>query len=263
MEKMKKSRNFEYSAVRDLSIIELSPSLSAVLACDSSGGAGPLPADKVAATGREVGYWSLKVPLMELLAAGVTPAYIVNTLSIPLNPHGRDIVAGIKDTMERLGFDVPITGSDEVNIPTIQTGVGVTVIGFADPSDLRLGNARSGNTVFAVGTLTGGLDGWARYQQLKKTIAERNLVARPETVLELIDDERVTEVLPVGSRGVRWELTQLADTAKLEYSLTSPQIDLDSSAGPSDLIIVSANGLQTSELSSVTGLPVERVAILK
>jgi hypothetical protein len=240
--------------VRDLLIVD-SAEMALVIACDSNAASGPKPADHLAQDPRTTGYSAAKVPLMEVIASGATPLVLIDNLCCELDPTGRGILEGINEALCETVGGVTVTGSDETNMPTVQTGVGVTVLGVASSSKLRVGTADAGNTLVCVGTPKNGTT--VPYSEGDPDIAS---VSHIEAVSR---SNLATEILPVGSRGVRYEANQLASTAGMtvafEHACT---IDLEISAGASTCFLVALSPERTDELARITTLPLAIVARL-
>ena len=240
--------------VRDIVMWGRGPALY-VAACDSNAAIGDLPADYLRRPPEVTGYSVTKVPLMEVLAVGATPFLLLNTLCGPLDDYGARIVAGIRQAIEESGCDIFVTGSDETNTPTVQTGVGVTVIGITTEADLTLGRARAGDVVVCAGIPRDGLS--RPYREGDPGIAtlwELAAVARSRLA---------HEILPVGSRGVRYEVEQLARTASLSPVLVEPNpVDVGVSAGASTCFLVAAPREALASLQGLVNVPVVAVADL-
>ncbi|HEX3015590.1 MAG TPA: AIR synthase related protein [Desulfobacteria bacterium] len=125
---------------RDLTIIDVAEGKNIVIACDSSGAIGPKQNDIIKVPGYILGRFSARVALMEVLAAGAWPVCVVNTLCVEPSPAGEEISQGVADEIRVLGIDPSqvLTGSTEKNIPTTQSGIGITVVGVAHSPELRI-----------------------------------------------------------------------------------------------------------------------------
>ena len=233
---------------RDLTLVPLANGEVLVIACDSLGGIGPKVSDVVKTTAEVVGRYTVRVPLMEVIAAGASPFVVVNTLSVEMEPSGKGILSGMQqEIMEAsLNQDVLVTGSTEENIPTCQTALGVTVIGKAVKSMLRLGKAQGQDLVVCIGRPKVGdevLDG--------TPAADIPLVRR------LLELSWVREVLPVGSKGVLYEAKLLAAGAGTTLILEPDSaLDLKKSAGPATCVLVAMDYERFDELAEITDLPV-------
>lgn len=217
--------------------------LITVIACDSNAGIGDQPADVLRQSARNTGYAAAKVPLMEVLAAGAAPVVLVNALGSDRRGAGRDVVAGIEDCIRLSGHRPVVTGSDETNIVTVQSSVGVTVIGVTTADRLRLGRARPGDDVVVVGRPMDGLQ--VPYDERDPT------VVTPREVAALVASALVHEVLPVGSRGVQAEAGELARTAGLVFEEHPGDIDLAISAGSSTCVLVACRPEHTRQIAQL------------
>jgi hypothetical protein len=229
--------------------------LVTVIACDSNAGIGDRPADVLRQPGRLTGFGAAKVPLMEVLAAGASPIVLVNNLSCSLDGPGREVLAGIQDCVRLSGHHPVITGSDETNIPTTQSGVGITVIGIADADGLLLGKANAGDLVVVVGQPMDGLH--VPYEE-----TDSNVVT-PADVSTIVSSGLVHEVLPVGSKGIGYEAGELARTGDLKFTARRTNIDLSLSAGSSTCVLLACTADTISELTELTAHPLTIVGSLE
>jgi|LSQX01.3.fsa_nt_gb hypothetical protein len=239
----------QIKSFRDLTLIETDSDHTFVIACDSLGAIGSKEADYLKTTANIVGRCTVRVPLLEVVAAGAKPLAIVNTLSVEMEPTGRAILSGIREELAASGFpDIVITGSTEENVPTRETGVGITVIGEAKTTALRLGKARAGDTVYCLGKPRVG------YEVLGAVVPDVPLVNK------LLEEEWIHEILPVGSRGVLYEAGQLAAGAGGELQLRADEdLDIRKSAGPATSLLLAAEDERAADLRELSGLEVYRV----
>lgn len=226
-----------------------------VLACDSNAGIGQRPHDALDQTPFDTGYSAAKVPLMEVLASGAVPFVLADALGGPRDAYGQQILDGIAAAVAEVDAVVELTGSDETNVATRQTSVGVTVIGRTAASGLRLGTARPGDLVTVVGVPRDGLQvPYAEGQPDVATVRDVQQVARLPFV---------HEILPVGSRGVRYEAEQLAVGARAELQLRAPAgLDLTISAGASTCFLVALPPEHVAALDVAVRPPVTVIADL-
>lgn len=238
---------------RDLTLIEFDQENILVMACDSLGAIGPKEADRVAASGRIVGRCTVRVPLLEVTAAGAVPLVIFNTLSVEMNPTGKEILQGIHEELAVSGItNIVLNGSTEENVPVVQTGVGITVIGHATAATLRLGKARPGDAVYCLG-----------HPLVGKEVLAAVLPDVP-LVRQLLQQEWVHEVLPVGSKGVLYEARQLATAAGGVFQLaTDSGLDVHKSAGPATCLLVAAEINKKEQLQALTALTVYQAGTIK
>lgn len=219
--------------VRDLTVLPVAADRVLVVACDSIGGIGDKPHDAYPADPATCGHFALRVPLLELLAAGARPALAVDTLSVEREPTGDAIIAAMRELLADVGLTDPatLTGSTEENVSVVQTGIGVTVIGFAHPDELRAGRARAGDSAILV-----GLPLSAPTHRLYPGHPGQVSVAEVAAVARL---SGVHDMLPVGSRGVAAEAHDLAASAGLAATLDpGTPVDLHHSGGPASCVLL-------------------------
>ena len=116
---------------RDISVFEINSNSVLVVGCDSAGGIGPKPLDKVKVSGYTLGKFTTRVALMEVLSVGAKPFCLTNALGVEPDPTGLEIVKGIKSEVSTLALPLEIIGSMEKTVKVQQTGIGVTVVGLA------------------------------------------------------------------------------------------------------------------------------------
>lgn len=219
-----------------------------VLACDSNAGIGERPNDALTQSPIETGYSAAKVPLMEVLALRATPFVLTNALGGPRDEYGQQILKGIELAIEEVDADVTLTGSDETNVRTRQTAVGVTVVGRAAAAELRLGGAIPGDVVACVGVPKDGVV--VPYTEGEADIANLRDVQQASRLAG------VHELLPVGSRGISYEARQLAAGADCAIRFRESSIDLAASAGSSTCFLAALQPEQVDALRAVVRPPV-------
>jgi hydrogenase maturation factor len=239
---------------RDLLYVRLADSDVLVIAADSHGGLGAKPSDTVAVSEWVLGRFAARVPLLEVIAVGATPVVLVDTLSVEREPSGAAILDGVRVEAAAAGIPLQaVTGSTEDNVPTVATGVGVTVIARARIDELRVGRARAGDLVVLVG-------------RPKSAPADVFGPDDPDVLSvgalrDAMDVPEVHEVLPIGSRGVAAEVAALARSAgtRAEH-LPGWPVAADQSGGPSTAALVAADptgdiDAVVDALRSAGGLP--------
>lgn len=246
------------SRIRDLALLDLDDNRVLIVACDSTGSIGPKEHDSYAASARVVAHFALRVPLLELMAAGGRPELIVDALSVELEPSGVEMIEEIRRVAASLGLGPErITGSTEDNVPTVATGVGVTVIGSAQRGNLRPGSSLAGDVVLCLGRPTSAPD--------DAIVLDDPRMISLETLAAVLEVDGVHDALPVGSKGVGHELRQLADVAGLTVEESVHELDLATSGGPASCVLVSVAESAIARLQTVLPerLPVSNVARLR
>ncbi|KRE72684.1 hypothetical protein [Arthrobacter sp. Soil762] len=240
---------------RDLTIIQSPDKSNIVIACDSVGGIGSKPQDTVQTPARTATHFGARVPILEVLACGALPTVIVNTLGVERDPSAVEMIDEVRSLAVELGLDpdVAVTGSTEDNVPTVATGFGVTVIGTRD-GELSIGTTLPYDEIYSVGVpLSAPAHILVPGDPRMPSIAEALLLARLDGV---------HEILPVGSRGIDYEISELVSSAGLAATPAGPNtIDRVSTAGPSTVLLVSISPAHAASLLTIRpDLPVELVA---
>lgn len=219
------------TAVRDLLVLEASGRL--VIACDSVGGIGPKPADTFEIDAATTAHFATRVPLLEVLCAGAQPVVVVNTLSVEREGIGEEMIAAVRELAAEAGVPAgAVTGSTEDNVATRATGIGVTVIGALFSDSARVGGgARVGDVVLCAG-LPRSAPRFSLYPGHPELVSLTEVRAALATGL-------VHDALPVGSKGLAWEVPQLAGTAGLGLRWREgSDVDRDLSGGPSSCVLL-------------------------
>lgn len=238
---------------RDLTLIDINEKQLLAVACDSSGGIGDKENDIVKTAPETVGYFAAQVSMMELIAFGAEPISVIDTLSVEMNDAGKRILDGIKEALKPLDLDTEniITGSTEENFPVTVTGMGITIIGIVDKYSFLWPKTNAGLIAVVVGVPKFGdeiLEDSSDIMDIKET-------------LNLKDKDYIKEILPVGSKGILYELKEMAGTNSLEYKLEDNiELDLNKSGGPSTCVIVSLKEEDIEKLKEETKLSIEKIA---
>ncbi len=228
-----------------------------VVGCDSSGGIGPKPLDKLRVEGYVLGKFTARAALMEVLSVGATLVCVVDALGVEPEPTGKEILRGIRFEAQKVGLDpeLAVTGSTEKNIVVEQTGIGVTVIGVCQKSQLKIGTAQPDDAVVAVGVPS--VAGEVLPAEKEGTVAEST------DVLVLQKLGFVHEIIPVGSTGIKHEVETLAAGAKLKAVITrQTAVDVKKSAGPATVLLAALPKNKVTELKEQFKKPVTLVATL-
>ena len=236
--------------IRDLSIIKLIGGISLVIACDSNASNGEKPDDFHKNSYEEVAVSALKVPLMEVLASGATPVIIADNLCVEMDGAGARIISVMQDELERCGLaeSVQLTGSTEDNMKTIQTGIGVTVVGLVTEDKFKIGKTQQNDIIVCVGKPQSGIDSF---------YSERdNDVAKIETVNILRNIDYIHEILPIGSKGAAYECSEMARISGFHFERSSEcEINLETSAGSATAVLISLKRDDLDKLKSDVSTP--------
>lgn len=236
--------------IRDLTLIHLIGDIKLVIACDSNASNGEKPNDYHRNPYEETAVSALKVPLMEILATGAAPVVIVNNLCVEMEPSGKRIIEVMKRELMESGLwdGLQFTGSTEDNMKTLQSGIGVTVIGLLAGSNSKLCKTRKDDAVICIGVPQSGVE--TPYSEKDHSVCKIRTVER----LRRLD--YVHEILPIGSKGAEYEAWELAKSVGLAF-LKDPccTLDLKTSAGSCTAVLVSTAWQDAERLIRSTDVP--------
>ncbi len=136
----------------------------------------------------------------------------------------------------------------EDNFATTQTGAGLTVIGFANEDELRLGKTRPGDIVVAIGKPKVGDEVIAA--EVKGEIADlRNITL-------LTQKKFIHDIVAVGSFGIAYEARMMAYAVGRQVKLTEEKsIDLVKTAGPASVVLVTTDREKFEDLKNLLQKP--------
>ncbi|MFD1123880.1 hypothetical protein ACFQ22_00690 [Lentilactobacillus raoultii] len=215
---------------RDLSLIDLPDGEQLVIACDSSAGIGDKKNDMIQIDPAIMAGYSLRVPLMELICFNADPIVVIDTVGNEMTPTGERIIKGIKNELVKAGLEhIPLNGSTEDNMITKTTSLGVTIVGMRPQGTIRA-ITNPTLSVFQLGTPYVG-------ESVKQHLSD---IFSYDLVRKIRSDSAVYDMLPVGSKGIGFEIKQMAATHQLQVtpviSWTRPEIK--QSAGPATVILI-------------------------
>lgn len=200
-----------------------------VITCDSIGAIGPKELDVVSVEPVVVGRFLARVALMELISTGAAPTALSCTFCVdPI--LSEQILEGVYAEVRFVhpdpqGITVMTT---EKNVPTRQTGVGITCVGVVQGGSLRVGLSQPGDLVVALGTPKVGAE------VTLDDLDNANLLK----LMELLEIPGVRDISPAGSKGVLYEAEAIANSAGLKLSVeTTCEKDLHKSAGPATAVV--------------------------
>jgi selenophosphate synthetase-related protein len=232
-----------YTRRGDVTILKVPTGHSIVVGSTSSGGIGPKQMDEVKVAGRVLGKFLARVALMDVAATGAFPILLSVTLGVEKEPTGREILEGIRREASVLGLEPNqvLMENTEENFATVQTGAGLTVVGFANEEELRLGKTRPGDLLVAVGKPKVGDE--VIPAEAKGEIADL------KNVTWLSQKKFVHDIVPVGTFGIAYEARMMAHAVGRQLKLAEESgINLEKSAGPATVVLVTMDREKFEEL---------------
>ncbi|MCD6156221.1 MAG: hypothetical protein J7J32_04185 [Candidatus Atribacteria bacterium] len=238
----------------DVLIIKGSEKELKLIACDSLGGIGPKPGDFLKADIATCAKYTFRVALSEILSLGGKPVAFSLTLSIEPYSFLEQALSAIQEELESASLDpLPFVVSSEKNFPTQQTGLGVTVIGIVDSNALILGKSSEGFSVFLLGSPAVG----------EEVLSRQSEIADSCDILILRENVFCGDIIPVGSKGVFWELTTLLQDTGLKIHLEGAlPVPLYRSCGPATAVLFTTPE-RKEKISTIIKKPLFEIGTLR
>src|SRR5665647_2493049 len=249
-----KPAQISYTRRGDVSILKVPTGHAIVAGSTSSGAIGPKEMDKVKVDGRMLGKFLARVALMDVSATGAFPLLLSVTLGVEKEPTGNAIIEGIRGEARSIGLDPNqvIMENTEDNFETLQTGVGLTVIGFANEEELRIGKTCPGDLIVAIGKPKVG----------NEVIAAeaRGEIADLKNVTQLSQKKYVHDIWPVGGFGIASEAKMMAYGVGRQLKTFEVQgLDMVKSAGPATVVLATIDRDSLEDLMSLIPKPISVV----
>jgi selenophosphate synthetase-related protein len=246
-----KPAQITYTRRGDVAVLGVPTGHAIVVGSTSSGAVGPKAMDQVKVKGRILGKFLARVALMDVVAVGAFPVLLSVTLGVEKEPTGNEILEGIRKEAIVLGLEPNqvVLEKTEENFPTTQTGAGLTVVGFANEGNLRLGKTVPGDVLVAVGKPKVGEEVIAA--EVHGEIADlRNVAA-------LSQRRYVHDIVAVGSQGIAYEARMMAFAVGRQLKLSEQAtVDLEKSAGPASVVLVTLDPKRLEDLNLLLQKPV-------
>ncbi|WP_164216479.1 ATP-binding protein [Virgibacillus sp. YIM 98842] len=213
---------------RDVAIIPLSDEEELVIAADNSGAIGMRDKDEVQVPYEVVSYFNFRVAWMECVAAGAKPfAVIVHNFSG--DKAWDKLIKGIHRGTKELGItDLDITGSTETNFSLMQSAVGLNVIGRKKKKIEQACIEQTGNEIIKAAVIGEPLAG-------NEVIENKHAIAPLKLFQWFANQQDVLSILPVGSKGILYELEQLFTGPSRKFAT---DLDMRKTSGPATSFIV-------------------------
>ena len=245
-----KPAQITYTRRGDVSILKIPTGHAIITGSTSSGAVGPKIMDKVKVEGRVLGKFLARVALMDVIATGAFPLLLSVTLGVEKEPTGNGILEGIRREARSIGLNPNqvIMENTEDNFETVQTGAGLTVVGFANEDELRLGKTSPGDLIVAIGKPKVGDE---------VIIAEaKGEIADLKNITQLTQKKYVHDIAAVGSFGIADEARMMAYGVGRQLKLSEGgELDLNKSAGPATVVLITLDKERLEDLTSLINKP--------
>jgi hypothetical protein len=140
----------------------------------------------------------------------------------------------------------------EDNFPTNQTGAGLTVVGFANEDELRLGKTSPGDLIVAVGKPKVGIE--------VLSAEAHGEIADLKNVLQLSQRKYVHDIAPVGGFGIASEARMMAYGVGRQLKFWDVEgLDLEKSAGPATVVLATIDPQRLEDLEALIPKPLKVV----
>jgi hypothetical protein len=249
-----KPAQIAYTRRGDVSILKVPTGHAIVIGSTSTGAVGPKEMDKVKVNGTILGKFLGRVALMDVTATGAFPLMLSVTLGVEKNPTGNSILEGIRREARSIGLDPNqvLMENTEDNFETMQTGAGLTVVGFANEDELRIGKTCPGDLIVAIGKPKVGNE--------VISAEVRGEIADLKNVTQLSQKKYVHDISPVGGFGIASEARMMAYGVGRQIKLADVlDLDLNKSAGPATVILVTIDKEKLEDLTDLIPKPISVV----
>lgn len=187
---------------------------------DNAAAIGEKPQDVVSAPDKLTAYLTARVTFIEQLAANALPSHII-LANFSGDAAWSRYVAGIQQVFDEAGLNCPqIDGSTESNMPTLQSGLSITMLG---EQQKRTATKREQLSWYTYGLPLVG----------NEILAQLEDVAQLQPIFQAWKEGLVQQVWPVGSKGLQAEFIRLFGEQQVKSSL-----DVEKSAGPCAVVLL-------------------------
>jgi hypothetical protein len=175
-------------------------------------------------------------------------------LGVEKEPTGNGILEGIRREARSIGLDPNqvLMENTEDNFETVQTGAGLTVIGFANEDELRIGKTCPGDLIVSIGKPKVG-------SEVIEAEA-RGEIAELKNITQLSQRKYVHDIWPVGGFGIASEARMMAYGVGRKLKINEMQgLDLNKSAGPATVVLATIDKEKLEDLTSLIPKPISVV----
>jgi len=228
--------------MRDVLFLPFDDGVELAIAADGSAAVGEKPGDAVFVPAETTAYFAARVALMELISVGAEAKAVVLQNFIT-DECWEALCRGVKRAGGELGLSFPITGSSESNFATVQSALGVTAIGTVASKQKRIGITPEAAKFAVIGRPLVG----------PTVLAHPDWIAPLSLVAELLASPYVYELIPIGSKGIYYEWTQLLAANGRRWRACVCPLPLFASGGPATSLLISYDPAGEQVLKKMAG----------
>lgn len=227
--------------MRDVLAIPFQGESTLIIASDNSGAIGLKAGDFVQVAYETLTYFSLRVAVMECIAAGGEPFSVV-LHNFCGNEAWEQLTNGIQKGLSELSLqNVSITGSTESNFSMQQSAVGLLVLGKRSIGK-RTEFAFCDSLKFAV----------VGMPLIGNEVIDLNDQIVPLSTFQEVCRLQDVMVWPVGSKGILYEMNQMFPNKNFCKEMVITSIDVCKSSGPATCFIAVYQESKEHEIMKLT-----------
>lgn len=228
--------------MRDVQLLKMGKE-TLVVASDNSGAIGLKKLDAVKVPYDIVGYYTFRVAAMECYSAGAIPEAVILQ-----NFCGEDawqgLVKGITKGLFELDVpDISISGSTESNFSLVQSAVGLTVLGK------RTSDAPMSAIPFLEDTIVAVIG----VPLVGNEVIEQETEVAPLQLVRELSQLAEAVLLPVGSKGILYELNRLFSNRSFFKEEVNCEINLEKTSGPSTCFLIAFSADKRDMVKDISG----------
>lgn len=228
--------------MRDVQLLKMGKE-TLVVASDNSGAIGLKKLDAVQVPYDIVGYYTFRVAAMECYSAGAIPEAVI-LQNFCGDGSWEELVKGITKGLLELDVpNVPISGSTESNFSLVQSAVGLTV----------LGNRTSHAPLSAIPFLENTKVAVIGLPLVGNEVIEQEAEVAPLRLVKELSQLDDTVLLPVGSKGILYELNRLFSNRTFLKSEVNSVVNLEKTSGPSTCFLIAFPVDKEHEVKELSG----------
>jgi hypothetical protein len=239
--------------MRDVLFLPIAQNKELVLATDNTGGIGLKEKDVVKADYETIGYFGMRVAMLECLSTGAKPLFAV-VYNFCGDDHWLSLMKGVKRTLKEFQIEhIPVTGSTESNVPLEQSAVGFLAGGEVEMANKKISQTPPDAHWAVIGTPLVGPD----------VLKHQKQIAPLQLFQKMLALEEVYELLPVGSKGIFYEANMLANMNGMKIKEIDTDLDIYASSGPATCWIVTYHPAGETKIRSMAGQWFHRLHLVK